>query len=142
VDVVLYARLLSQSSRVPNVDAVYSSHCLEHFTPDDADVVLAGFHSVLKPGGTVEIHVPDGDEIDRLESEVGLHGVAYESPAGPITPFDMRHGHQASIKDNPHMAHQNVFTACTLKAAVEAAGFKDVRVEARDLELAAFGMRD
>src|SRR5207244_3445771 len=38
---------------------VYSSHVLEHFTPDDAEQILHDMHRVLRPGGVVRVVVPD-----------------------------------------------------------------------------------
>ncbi len=110
-------------------DTVYCSHTLEHFTADDMPTVLAGFRRMLRPGGTIDIHVPDGDAIKRLIEEIGMDGVAYESPAGPITPHDMIHGHQATIDAGGiHMMHHMVFTARSLKRALTAAGFVTVKV--------------
>ena len=41
------------------VDAIYSSHTLEHIYPDRVDFVLSEFYRVLKPGALVRIVVPD-----------------------------------------------------------------------------------
>lgn len=40
-------------------DAVYSSHVLEHFTPAEADHLVAEAFRVLKPGGILRTVVPD-----------------------------------------------------------------------------------
>ena len=40
-------------------DAVYSSHVLEHFSPQQAAFLLAESYRVLKPGGIIRIVVPD-----------------------------------------------------------------------------------
>src|SRR5580658_121949 len=40
-------------------DFVYSSHVLEHFTKEQARVLLAEAHRVLKPGGIIRTVVPD-----------------------------------------------------------------------------------
>lgn len=136
VDLVMDARDLSPEMGA--FDGIYCSHTLEHFTEIDTPDVLKRLAAVVRPGGTIEIHVPDGDEVDRLTAEVGLHGVAYDSPAGPITPYDMIHGHQASIAaGNVHMAHHQVFTAESLRAALENAGLVDVEIAAHDFELEA-----
>jgi predicted SAM-dependent methyltransferase len=42
-----------------NVDIVYSSHTLEHFTRDDGRRFLEECHRVLRPNGIVRIVVPD-----------------------------------------------------------------------------------
>jgi hypothetical protein len=40
-------------------DAVYSSHVLEHFSPDTAEVLLRECFRVLKPGGILRTVLPD-----------------------------------------------------------------------------------
>jgi predicted SAM-dependent methyltransferase len=42
-----------------SVDAIFSSHMLEHVRPDDAQFILGECHRVLKPGGTLRVIVPD-----------------------------------------------------------------------------------
>jgi SAM-dependent methyltransferase len=41
------------------VDHILCSHFLEHVFPNEATAILAGFHRVLKPGGTLHIVLPD-----------------------------------------------------------------------------------
>ncbi len=41
------------------VDAIYSSHFLEHLTYHDGQAVLREAHRVLKPSGTISVCVPD-----------------------------------------------------------------------------------
>jgi SAM-dependent methyltransferase len=41
------------------VDGVYTSHTLEHLTPNDAKNLLKEIHRVLKPGSYLRIIVPD-----------------------------------------------------------------------------------
>lgn len=113
VDVVADARELT--SHTGRYDAVYCAHNLEHFTPDEVPIVLKGFLHVLHVGGFAEIHVPDGDQIDQAVFAVGMHGTAYMSREGPVTPYDMIHGHQGLIaKGNPYMEHHIVFYRPTL----------------------------
>jgi SAM-dependent methyltransferase len=45
--------------QVDSVDAIYSSHTLEHIWPDKLPFVLFEFRRVLKPGCPVRIVVPD-----------------------------------------------------------------------------------
>src|SRR5262245_26247293 len=42
-----------------SVDAVYTSHTLEHFTREAGGRFIAEIHRVLKPAGRVRIVVPD-----------------------------------------------------------------------------------
>lgn len=41
------------------VDAIYSSHVVEHFSRDEWEDVRQDWARVLKPGGTIEIRTPD-----------------------------------------------------------------------------------
>lgn len=42
-----------------SVDAIYSSHLLEHFAREDGLRLLGECHRVLKPGGIIRLVVPD-----------------------------------------------------------------------------------
>lgn len=46
-------------------DVVYSSHVLEHFTPEEAAFLMREAQRVLKPGGVIRIVVPDLEETSR-----------------------------------------------------------------------------
>jgi len=48
-----------------SMDAVYSSHVLEHFTPETAKKLLKECHRVLKHGGILRTVVPDLENICR-----------------------------------------------------------------------------
>lgn len=71
---------LADVSQLPNgASAVYACHVLEHFgfngvTPSAGDV-LAGWISLLKPGGECYISVPDLRRVGRAiaECEIGAH---------------------------------------------------------------------
>lgn len=112
---------------VPNasVDAIYSSHNLEHLHPHEVSLALEEFHRVLKPEGFVVLTCPDLQSICALVVEDKLEAPAYVSPAGPIAPLDMLYGHRASLANgNQYMAHNTGFTASTLEKAFEESGFE------------------
>lgn len=48
-----------------SVDAIYSSHLLEHLTADEGAALLAECFRVLKPGGIIRVVVPDLEGIAR-----------------------------------------------------------------------------
>jgi SAM-dependent methyltransferase len=120
-----------------SVDAIWSSHNLEHVFSHEVPVVLRGFFRVLRPGGEALITMPDLEQAARLIARGKLEDVAYVSPAGPIAPLDIMYGHRASIQDgNEFMAHRTGFTARTLREKMSQAGFVDVNVTApRDFSL-------
>jgi len=53
---------------LPNasVDCVYTSHCLEHFVPHDAEQFLRECARVLKSTGLLRVVVPDLEQIARV----------------------------------------------------------------------------
>ena len=111
-----------------SVDAVWSSHNLEHLFAHEVPVCLREFHRVLKPGGYALITLPDIQEIAKLIAEDKLEDAAYVAPAGPIAPIDMVFGFRAAIAaGNVFMAHRTAFTAKTLARALKAVGFENVR---------------
>ncbi len=50
-------------------DAVYSSHVLEHLSPDEGKQLLRDMKRVLKTGGIVRVIVPDFETIARMYLE-------------------------------------------------------------------------
>lgn len=113
-----------------SVDAVFSSHNLEHLYPHEVPQALKEFRRVLKsPKGFALITLPDLQQVAQLIAEDKLDDPAYQSPAGPITPLDMLYGHRASLaRGNLFMAHRTGFTAKTLAQSMAQAGFAQASV--------------
>ena len=112
-----------------SIDAIWSSHNLEHLNFYDVPLALAEFKRILKPNGFSLITLPDLQAVAQQIIEDKLLNVLYESSAGPITVMDILFGHQASIaKGNTFMAHRTGFTGNTLGQALLNAGFNEVRV--------------
>lgn len=110
-----------------SVDAVYSAHNIEHVYPHEVPQVLGEFRRVLKPDGYLVLTCPDLQTVCTLVAQDRLKDVAYQSPAGPITPLDILYGHGADLaRGNHFMAHKGGFTLTTLVDALEAAGFPTV----------------
>lgn len=107
-----------------SVDAVFSSHNLEHLYAHEVPTALAEFRRVLGPGGLALITCPDLQAVAALVVEDRLLEPAYISGMGPITPLDILYGHRASLAaGNAYMAHRCGFTRKVLQATVQAAGF-------------------
>ncbi len=122
---------LTDMSAVPasSVDAVWSSHNIEHLEDFEVPIAMGEIRRVLKPGGFALITLPDLETIARLIVDGKGDEVLYVSSAGPITPIDMLFGHQRSIqKGNRYMAHRSGFTAARLARTLINAEFEDVRV--------------
>jgi len=114
------------------VDAVYSSHNIEHLYPHEVPVALAEFFRVLKPDGLLVLGCPDLQSLCRLVVEDKLTDTAYASPAGPIAPLDVLYGHRPQLAaGNLYMAHHTGFTLRTLVDAIRAAGFHSVAGRSR-----------
>ncbi|PYY68403.1 SAM-dependent methyltransferase [Pseudomonas jessenii] len=107
-----------------SVDALFSSHNIEHLYPHEVPVALAEFKRVLKPGGFVIITCPDLQSVCALVAEDKLTEEAYLSPAGPIAPIDILYGHRPAMANgNVFMAHRCGFTKKVLTGSLQAAGF-------------------
>jgi predicted SAM-dependent methyltransferase len=107
-----------------SVDALFSSHNIEHLYPHEVPVALAEFKRVLKPGGFVIITCPDLQSVCALVAEDKLTDEAYMSPAGPIAPIDILYGHRPAMANgNVFMAHRCGFTKKVLTGSLQAAGF-------------------
>jgi SAM-dependent methyltransferase len=110
-----------------SIDAVWSSHNLEHLQRHQVPIALAEFRRVLRPGGELLLTLPDLQRIAELVASDGLEDEAYSSPAGPITPLDMIYGHTASLaRGNDYMAHRTGFTARTLRQLLIETGLTGV----------------
>jgi predicted SAM-dependent methyltransferase len=115
-----------------SVDAVFSSHNIEHLFAHEVPVALAEFSRVLRPDGFVVITCPDLQSVAALIAEDRLMDTAYMSPAGPITPIDILYGHRQQIAEgNLFMAHRCGFTRRVLEGTIRAAGFVAVASVAR-----------
>jgi SAM-dependent methyltransferase len=108
-----------------SVDAIYSSHNIEHVFPHEVHSVLLEFHRVLKQDGFVVLTCPDLVSVCQAVASDKLMETLYESPAGPIAPIDILYGLRSDIaKGNVYMAHKTGFTYSTLCKAFFQAGFK------------------
>ncbi len=115
-----------------SVDAIYSSHNIEHLYPHEVPIALAEFRRVLKPDGFVVITCPDLQSICALVAEDKLTEPAYSSPSGPIAPLDVLYGHRPSmIRGNLYMAHRCGFTQKVLIGTLQSSGFMAVAAQKR-----------
>lgn len=115
-----------------SMDALFSSHNIEHLYPHEVPVALAEFKRVLKPAGFIVVTCPDLQSVCQLVAEDKLTDPAYVSPAGPIAPLDILYGHRPSMtRGNLFMAHRCGFTQKVLTATLQAAGFAMVAATRR-----------
>jgi SAM-dependent methyltransferase len=108
-----------------SVDAIYSSHNIEHVFPHEVHTVLLEFHRVLKEDGIVVLTCPDLISVCQAVVNDRLMETLYESPAGPIAPIDILYGYRDYVaRGHIYMAHKTGFTYSTLYKAFFQAGFK------------------
>jgi predicted SAM-dependent methyltransferase len=113
-----------------SVDAVWSSHNLEHIHRYEVPSALAEFSRVLKPGGLLLLTLPDLQQVAELVAADRLDDEAYVSPSGPVTALDMIFGHTASLAAGyAYMAHKTGFTLRSLHKLLDEAGFIEVRLQ-------------
>jgi predicted SAM-dependent methyltransferase len=115
-----------------SVDALFSSHNIEHLYPHEVPLALAEFLRVLKPDGFFVVTCPDLQSVCALIAEDKLTEAAYTSPAGPIAPIDILYGHRPVMaQGNLYMAHRCGFTQKVLSGTLQSCGFKSVATMAR-----------
>ena len=127
-----------------SMDALFSSHNVEHLYPHEVSVAFNEFHRVLNDDGFAVITCPDLQSVAALIAEDKLLDTAYVSPAGPITPLDILFGHRPSmVRGNLYMAHHVGFTQKVLAGTLRSAGFGSVLTVRRpeQFDLWAFAMK-
>lgn len=117
---------MTDMSFVPSdsVDAIFSSHNIEHLYPHEVPVALSEFLRVLKPDGFAVITCPDLQALCVLVAEDKLTEPAYTSRAGSIAPIDILYGLRSSMANgNLYMSHRCGFTEKVLSGTLKASGF-------------------
>ncbi len=115
-----------------SMDAVFSSHNLEHLYVHEVPVAVREFLRVLKPGGFVVLACPDLQSVCALVAQDKLLEPAYQSAAGPIAPLDILYGFRADMaRGNLFMAHRCGFTRSVLLNLFRECGFAQAIVMQR-----------
>lgn len=115
-----------------SVDAIFSSHNIEHLYPHEVPVALKEFLRVLKPHAFLVLTCPDLKSVCALVAEDKLTEAAYTSPAGPIAPIDILYGYRPAMENgNLFMAHRSGFTQKVLDGTLRSAGFQTIASAAR-----------
>lgn len=110
--------------RSASVDAVYSSHNIEHLYPHEVPLAVREFHRVLREDGFVVIVCPDLQSVGMELAKGRLLEPLYESSAGPISAIDILYGHRQWLaQGNMYMAHKSGFTYPVLSDVFREAGF-------------------
>jgi len=124
------------------VDAVWSSHCVEHLFAHQVPIALSEFRRVLCETGFACIIVPDLQAIAHWIATDRLHETIYTSAAGPVTAHDMLWGLGVAIASGrTAMAHHCGFTPTLFLQILQGAGFAEIVLRRRsNLELVALAL--
>jgi len=108
-----------------SVDAIYSSHNIEHVYPHEVPIVLNEFFRVLSDDGIVVVICPDLQSVSESVVNDKLCDPLYISPEGPISPIDFIYGSREAIKKgNEYMVRKCGFTYSVLDNFFSDAGFQ------------------
>lgn len=143
VDVVMDATKLSLwAANLVKFDAVYCSHNLEHYYVYDVIKVLKGMWDVLKPGGTVDIRVPDllAVALAIVDGE-DIYGATEDGSC--VIWHDCLYGNTIEIlRRGEQWAHKTGFTEAALRRLLTDAGFIDLQfARGKGYELAVLGYK-
>lgn len=122
-DIVALANDLSQVTSA-SMDAVFSSHCIEHLYLDQAVPALQEWKRVLKPDGFLLLVCPDLQAAAEMIAQDRMFDQAY---AG-IRPYDIVFSHQGLVaqgrtEGHTFMEHKSGYTRSLLQQLVMEAGF-------------------
>ncbi|MBM3531924.1 MAG: class I SAM-dependent methyltransferase [Alphaproteobacteria bacterium] len=107
-----------------SIDAVFSSHVIEHLYAHEVPVALREFYRVLKPDGFLVLTCPDLQSVAEQIASGKLLEPAFRAPSGPISAIDILYGYRPSLSaGNLFMAHRYGFTAASLAQHMAEAGF-------------------
>jgi hypothetical protein len=107
------------------VNAIFSSHNVEHLYAHEVPLAVREFSRVLTEDGIAVITCPDLQAVAALIAQGRLLEPAYRSAAGPISPLDIVYGHRESLERGNHfMAHRCGFTMQTLTEVLASNGFQ------------------
>ncbi len=117
------------------VDAVYSSHFLEHIYYGDAQAIVKECHRVLKPGSVLRLALPDGEAwarelIESGDDEAGDAGYRYLLRLGSH-PLDRPTGKRALTSKIGGHIHRWQPTRGLVRKMLLEAGFADDEISDR-----------
>ena len=107
-----------------SMDAVFSSHCIEHLYLDQAVPALQEWRRVLRPDGFLLLVCSDLQAAAEMIAQDRLMDVAYAS----IRPYDIVFSHQGLVRKgreegHTFMEHKSGYTLSLLLDLIGRAGF-------------------
>lgn len=144
-DICLDARLL-RWQEPEQYEAILCSHNLEHYDPDDVEVVLQGFLQVLKSDGFVEILVPNIPRICEImmHNQHDLDDLFYRSGRGRVYFRDTIYGFAQEIADSGQSfyAHKTGFSPLSLQQVLLQNGFCLVAISCPEIDIRALAFKN
>ena len=114
------------------VDAVFSSHSIEHVYSHEVHETLSSWRHALTPHGFLVVTCPDLQSACARVAEGKLFDPVVHSHAGPLAPIDFLYGYRLQVAAGAHgMQHLTGFIASSLGQALSDAGFAGVFVTRR-----------
>ena len=112
-----------------SIDALWSSHCVEHLYQSQVPGALREFHRILADDGFAVILVPDLQAVaDRIVADKFDEPI-YTSGMGPVSAHDMFYGFGPSIAaGETAMAHRCGFTPTILVNLLNATHFAEYAI--------------
>ena len=142
--------ILGQMDNIPlpdgAVDAIYTSHSLEHVYYHEALGTLREFLRVLKPDGHAMVIVPDIQSIAQKILDDAIYEPVYEVGGVNVSAADMLYGHQGLTRAGDPgkeylYCHKFGYTPKTLGYALQIAGFRNVRARSDGFNAIAVGLK-
>lgn len=133
IEIVHPAETISEVVEHDSISVLRAAHLLEHFSWKDTEKVLGDWYSVIKPGGTIWIEVPNLTwQAREIVDPKGSHGSYTEQEM-----VEFIYGSQ----DYPGNYHKAAFTSGLLRNKLESTGFLDVQVDDIGQVLVAYGKK-
>jgi len=120
-----------------SMDALWSSHCVEHLYQSQVPGALQEFHRVLSDDGFAVILVPDLQAVAERIVADKFDEPIYNSGMGPVSAHDMFYGFGPAIAaGQTSMAHRCGFTPTILVNLLNTTSFAEFAIRRlRSLEL-------
>jgi predicted SAM-dependent methyltransferase len=112
-DLVANALDLSEHFQLESVDEIYAGHLIEHLMPDEVELAVIHWKSLLKPGGKLAIMTPD------------FHHLCEQYLTGAITIEEMTDLYVFSYSQESE--HRSLWDQESLFKLFARHGFKDIK---------------
>lgn len=103
------------------VDIIFSSHLLEHFSRQEGMEFLRECHRVMKPGGVIRISVPDGRLVTRQYVEGDIMEQRFINIGVERASDDAEAFYELLLAN-----HKTVYDEAALRGMLSAAGFRNI----------------